>query len=198
MHLSGLAYYCTVWIRSCQQHMQKNKESKKSIWFMNHRKNNEKGQSKQNNEVVTLSAPYITSTLLVSNFVGICFARTLHYQFYSWYFHALPYLLWCNSITDFSSSCTSLLMTKDIDENENNGIESTKWEKNKPFNTCCHPIVRLILMVCVEIAFLTFPATPNSSIILQLCHFAVLYQIRPIQDMLRPSMKVMPTLKKAE
>jgi len=32
--------------------------------------------------------------LLSSNFAGIVFARTLHYQFYTWYFHALPFLLW--------------------------------------------------------------------------------------------------------
>ena len=30
--------------------------------------------------------------LCVSNFVGIVFARTLHYQFYTWYFHSLPLL----------------------------------------------------------------------------------------------------------
>lgn len=36
----------------------------------------------------------IAYTLLSCNFVGIVFARTLHYQFYSWYFHALPLLLW--------------------------------------------------------------------------------------------------------
>jgi alpha-1,3-mannosyltransferase len=29
----------------------------------------------------------------VSNFVGICLARTLHYQFYVWYFHSVPFLL---------------------------------------------------------------------------------------------------------
>lgn len=40
------------------------------------------------------SPEQILSTLFVSNFIGICCARTLHYQFYSWYFASLPFLLW--------------------------------------------------------------------------------------------------------
>lgn len=34
------------------------------------------------------------TAILTSNLIGITFARTLHYQFYAWYFHSLPYLLW--------------------------------------------------------------------------------------------------------
>ncbi|KAG7354387.1 mannosyltransferase [Nitzschia inconspicua] len=76
------------------------------------------------------------STLFISNFVGICCARTLHYQFYSWYFAALPFLLW---------------------------QETT------------YPLpVRILLLAAIEYAFLTFPATPLSSAVLQITHWAIL------------------------
>jgi alpha-1,3-mannosyltransferase len=45
-----------------------------------------------------LDQTYIAYTLFVSNFIGIVFARTLHYQFYSWYFHTVPLLLWMTDL----------------------------------------------------------------------------------------------------
>jgi alpha-1,3-mannosyltransferase len=40
------------------------------------------------------SHAYIVTLLFVTNFVGIVCARSLHYQFYVWYYHTLPLLLW--------------------------------------------------------------------------------------------------------
>ncbi|GMY16895.1 dol-P-Man:Man(5)GlcNAc(2)-PP-Dol alpha-1,3-mannosyltransferase [Fagus crenata] len=41
-----------------------------------------------------LTNEHIVTTMFVGNFIGIACARSLHYQFYSWYFYSLPYLLW--------------------------------------------------------------------------------------------------------
>ncbi|CAN8285778.1 unnamed protein product [Cochlearia groenlandica] len=44
-----------------------------------------------------LTNEYIVTTMFVGNFIGIVCARSLHYQFYSWYFYSLPFLLWRTS-----------------------------------------------------------------------------------------------------
>lgn len=45
--------------------------------------------------------------LFLANFIGVACARSLHYQFYVWYFHSLPYLVWC---TGYSLSAKFLLL----------------------------------------------------------------------------------------
>ncbi|KDN52701.1 glycosyltransferase family 58 protein [Tilletiaria anomala UBC 951] len=37
---------------------------------------------------------YIVTTLFTANLIGITFSRSLHYQFFSWYAHQIPFLLW--------------------------------------------------------------------------------------------------------
>lgn len=45
--------------------------------------------------------------IFLTNFVGVVCARSLHYQFYVWYFHSLPYLSW---FTDFHTSFKILIL----------------------------------------------------------------------------------------
>ncbi|XP_013412149.1 dol-P-Man:Man(5)GlcNAc(2)-PP-Dol alpha-1,3-mannosyltransferase isoform X1 [Lingula anatina] len=46
-----------------------------------------------------LNSNQIVLPLFAANFIGMCFSRSLHYQFYVWYFHTLHYLLWSTQMS---------------------------------------------------------------------------------------------------
>ncbi|RCH84219.1 dolichyl-P-Man:Man(5)GlcNAc(2)-PP-dolichol alpha-1,3-mannosyltransferase [Rhizopus azygosporus] len=91
---------------------------------------------------VVISNDDIISMMFTSNLIGILFARSLHYQFYSWYFQTLPYLLWTSelSISQF-------------------------------------PVTKVLILATIEMCWLTFPSTKQSSYTLLVCHFMLLVGI---------------------
>jgi len=108
--------------------------------------------TKCNNDKIRLSPEYVIHTMFASNYVGIVFARTLHYQFYCWYFYSLPMLLWLTSFGPSSSG--------------------------DKFSKVVLSLVANVLAVAgVEYAFNVFPAMELSSAALQMSHAYLLLKV---------------------
>jgi len=122
-----------------------------------------------------LSAKFIITTIFVSNFIGVVFARTLHYQFYCWYFHTLPYLLWHCMSADTSVSTS--------------GVNKDKYGLLWAIVSVG---MNVVWCVAVEVCFNMFPATAWSSALLQVWfllllvnfHDTTLYWCLPMIDWL--------------
>ena len=159
LHIGTLVYFCIIWFQSIRAG--KTTEGRRLFLFSSSLTADRKSQV--GSPPLQLSPMYITSTLLTSNFIGVCFARTIHYQFYSWYFHALPFLLLYHHIPPSSDPTL-----------ESPQKSTAPWWM----------IRAIIILVTIENAYLTFPATPISSAALQLAHLAILIQIRPPNNVL--------------
>lgn len=87
--------------------------------------------------------------LFVTNFIGVVFARSLHYQFYVWYWHTLPLLLhW--AWTPWPRQL---------------GTGWYEWRQ---------VVWKLGLLAAVELCWNTYPATWWSSALLIACHLTLL------------------------
>ncbi|EEC17476.1 Lethal(2)neighbour of Tid protein, putative, partial [Ixodes scapularis] len=74
--------------------------------------------------------------LFTCNFLGMVFSRSLHYQFYVWYYHSLPYLLWSTNLAPITK-----LFLWGLIELSWNTFPSTNWSSG--LLHCSH----LLLMV---------------------------------------------------
>lgn len=133
--------------------------------------------------------------MFVSNYIGIVFARSIHYQFYCWYFHAIPYLLCCNCINRYTNNYinnddednvigSDVNVKEQQQQKQNLRISNQKLNESNNYYYCYPLIIQILLIGMIEVSYLTFPATPISSFILQVAHYAILFQIQPLAPIL--------------
>jgi len=94
----GMVAFYVKWIRAPKTAIESNSSGSVSSWSSSLRQ-----LLQWHAPRAKLDAYYTVVTIFFSNFIGICFARTLHYQFYCWYFHTLPFLLWHARLPTFVS-----------------------------------------------------------------------------------------------
>jgi alpha-1,3-mannosyltransferase len=90
---------------------------------------------------------HCVSICFTCNFIGVVFSRTLHYQFYSWYFFSIPALCVFASLP-----------------------------RPKIFNVPI-PLFEAAISAAIEYAFNVYPATATSSLVLQAAHVALLLRL---------------------
>ncbi|KAL0224864.1 hypothetical protein RCL1_002776 [Eukaryota sp. TZLM3-RCL] len=82
--------------------------------------------------------------LLQSNLIGIICARSLHYQFYIWYFYSLPIILFAKS--------------------------GNKLKKSSVFGS----VVKIFMLFVLDSLWVVYPSTPTSSLLIQMIHGIIL------------------------
>ncbi|VDK88391.1 unnamed protein product [Litomosoides sigmodontis] len=120
---------------------------------------------------ISLSTNEMLLALFTANLIGISVARSLHYQFYSWYFHTLSYLLFAglpfNNEWFFTTGVVASVRKK-----KSNVIQIPKFSGDtlSPLSI----ILRCCILIGIEICWNTYPSTVVSSAMLHCFHIAVL------------------------
>uniref|UniRef100_A0A3B4AMX9 Dol-P-Man:Man(5)GlcNAc(2)-PP-Dol alpha-1,3-mannosyltransferase n=1 Tax=Periophthalmus magnuspinnatus TaxID=409849 RepID=A0A3B4AMX9_9GOBI len=91
-----------------------------------------------------LSFILIVLILFTSNFIGMCFSRSLHYQFYVWYFHTLPYLLWSGGVKKLAHLLRVLIL----------GLIELSWNTypSTSSSSAALHVCHLIILLCLWLA----------------------------------------------
>ncbi|KAA0185565.1 hypothetical protein HAZT_HAZT007113 [Hyalella azteca] len=97
---------------------------------------------------VGVSCQLLLLPLFCSNFIGMVVSRSLHYQFYVWYYHSLPYLAWSTTLPT-----TYKLLLLGLLELAWNTFPATSWSSG--LLHLCHLVLLLAL-------FFNRPSKENS------------------------------------
>eukprot|EP01125_Pyxidicula_operculata_P008607 TRINITY_DN2877_c0_g1_i1.p1 TRINITY_DN2877_c0_g1~~TRINITY_DN2877_c0_g1_i1.p1 ORF type:complete len:411 (-),score=28.58 TRINITY_DN2877_c0_g1_i1:208-1281(-) len=111
-----------------------------SFWFIFALSWNKMKKWNENPQNHNLQPSYIVSVLFISNFIGVVFSRSLHYQFYVWYFHTIPHLLWCTKLPLLVKGLIMVLI-----EVSWNVFPSNWWSSALLFG--CHLVLLIALLI---------------------------------------------------
>eukprot|EP00667_Euglena_gracilis_P011406 EG_transcript_11655 len=110
------------------------------------------------------SPNHIVATLLEANFLGIVFARTLHYQFYVWYYHSLVFLLWVG--------CRRV---------DRAGLRLAEWLGNGASAQAVGAVaphgLRLLALGLIEVVWNVYPSRPATALLLTALHLGLLHEL---------------------